>query len=261
MASELISKNPDRTLGDLKPYSKNPDGIAEIIQWPSYDDEINGIGEIIFNELKKGIISPGDILVLTPRRKIGYRLRDLLVTNSIPVKSYFRESVITNETVRMVYSLLNILSYPTDKISLRYLLGCLSPDFYNKQYEKLIALATKENKHLREILDLIIDGKIPDKGMKNIVNRYKDILTLLAQISELIANDPENALEQYFKDPAVEEEEYSEINQIYKRIIRDIEFDDLSDEGEFNEFIKKTFSQIKETIALPDSPESMTMLG
>lgn len=257
MASELISKNPDRTLGELKPYSKNPDGIAEIIQWQDLDEEISGIGEIIFNELKKGIISPSDILVLTPRRKIGYKLRDLLVTNSIPVKSYFRESVITNEKVRVAYSLLNLLTYPEDKISLRFLLGCGSANYLNSQYAKLINLATDNGIQIREALDSVISGKIPDKGIKNIVRRYNEVLSDLEELSKLIIDDPENGFEQFLINSSVEEEEYSEINQIYKRILTDIEYEDLTEKEVFIEFIKEVFTQIKETIALPDSPESI----
>jgi len=75
MASKLISRNTKRTLGDLVPHPKNSDGIVQIVQWNEYKEEIEGIAQIISKELKGGVLKPEDILILCPRRIIGYLLR------------------------------------------------------------------------------------------------------------------------------------------------------------------------------------------
>lgn len=74
LASQLISNNPNRTLGNLIPYENNPAGQINIVQWNTYDEEIPGIVNIIEKELALGKIEPKDILILAPRRRIGYLL-------------------------------------------------------------------------------------------------------------------------------------------------------------------------------------------
>lgn len=257
MAAELIAKNPNRTLGQLKPYSKNAEGTVEIVQWKDLDKEIEGIGKIIIDELSKGVLSAGDILLLIPRRKIGYKLRDLLAQNGIPVKSYFRESVITSDKVREAYSLLNLLANPNDKISLRYLLGYGSNDYRFNQYRKLKDIASKNRLSLIDTLEEILNEKFSNRGIKNVVERYESISKGVTELSQNIKDDPEGGLENYFVTTPEEEEEFYEFNQIYRRAVNEIEYNNLNDDEDFSNFLRRVFSQIKETIALPDSPESI----
>src|SRR5690606_32603391 len=70
LASQLISNNPDRTLGQLVPFDKNPKGEVHIVQWNNYEEEVPGITKLIQQELAEGVIEPKDILVLAPRRLI-----------------------------------------------------------------------------------------------------------------------------------------------------------------------------------------------
>lgn len=62
MASELISKNPNRTLGDLNEFPSNNEGIVDIIQWTDNEQELIKISDFICSELEKGIIEPEDVL-------------------------------------------------------------------------------------------------------------------------------------------------------------------------------------------------------
>ena len=91
MASALISHNTNRTLGDLLPFDNNPEGEVSIIQWRNFEEEVPGLVALIKQELAEKMIEPKDILILSPRRLIGYKLRDQLLAAGISVKSYFRE--------------------------------------------------------------------------------------------------------------------------------------------------------------------------
>lgn len=71
LASSLISKNSNRTLGKLVPYNNNQDGIVEIIQWNDNRQEIDGIVKIIKAEIDSKKLKPEDILILSPRRILG----------------------------------------------------------------------------------------------------------------------------------------------------------------------------------------------
>lgn len=154
MASELISKNPNRTLGDLVPHKNNHEGIVQIIQWRTYDDEIEGITKLIIDEVNSGAVKPEDVLILAPRRRIGYVLRDKLLVAGLPVKSYFRESAIKKDQAKRAYSLLNLLAFPNDNIALRYLLGFGSSDYRKNQYSKLKELAANKKYPLHDTLDI-----------------------------------------------------------------------------------------------------------
>lgn len=258
MASALISQNPNRTLGDLIPHPKNHDGIVEIIQWNSYDDEIDGISKIIIAELAKGEINPDDILILAPRRRIGYRLRNTLIEAGLPVKSYFRESAITKDQVKRAYSLLNFLANPTDIISLRYLIGYGSTDFRKSQYSKLCQLAADYKLSLVNTLSSILKGKIDEKGVKTIVEEYRKVLSDLIIIKKEITKNPKDAFQNLFIKNDDDEVEFYELNQLYKKAILEIGTDEIeTDTDDFDNWFKKVFATLQESIALPDSPEDI----
>lgn len=258
MASALISKNPNRTLGDLVPHAKNHDGIVEIIQWNTYEEELEGISKIIISELEKGEIRPEDVLVLAPRRRIGYRLRDNLIAAGLPVKSYFRESAISKDQVRRAYSLLNFLANPTDSISLRYLIGFGSADFRKTQYSRLCQLASDNKLSLVETLQNILKGKIEETGVKTIVEEYRKVLTSLTTIKKEIISDPIEAFQNLFIKTADDEVEFYELNQLYKNAIEEIGTEVIeTDPNEFENWFKEIFSTLQESIAMPDSPEDI----
>lgn len=258
MASSLISKNTNRTLGDLKPHEKNHDGIVEIVQWDSYDEEIEGISQIIITEIAKGLIQPEDVLVLAPRRRIGYKLRDNLISAGLPVKSYFRESAISKDQVKQAYSLLNLLANPDDAISLRFLIGYGSSDFRKTQYSKLNELSKKNNLTIVETLNKILKGKLEDKGVKTIVEEYRKVLALLIEIKRAIIENPEEAFQNIFIKTDDDEIEFYELNQLYRKAIEEIGIDQIeADQEDFESWYKQIFNSLQESIALPDSPEDI----
>jgi len=258
MASELISKNPNRTLGDLLPHKENPEGIVQIIQWSSYDEEIDGISKIILDELAQETIKPEDILVLAPRRRIGYRLRDYLISTGQPVKSYFRESTISKEQVKRAYSLLNFFANPYDLISLRFLLGYGSTDFRRTQYQRLRALADSKKYSITETLDSVLKGQLDDKGIKTIVEEYRKVLFEIISIKKIISEDPLEGFQKLFIKTEEDEVEFYELYQLYISAINEIGTEEIeNDPSIFNEWFQKVFAALQESIALPDSPEDI----
>jgi len=255
MASALISNNTNRTLGDLKPYEGNHNGQVEIIQWNTYDDEISGITEIIKKELSNGIIKPEDILILAPRRRVGYRLRDSLLGNGLAVKSYFREAVISKESGQRAYSLLNFISNPNDLISLRFLLGFSSNDFRAKQYAKLKELSTKTELSILQTLQEILKGTISDSGLKTILAEFRKVQLDAVTARKEIINDPENAFQNLFIKTGDDEIELYELNQLYKNAVNEIGLNELKDDPNiFEDWFGRVFSNLQENIALPEPP-------
>jgi len=258
MASTLISLNPNRTLGALIPYQNNPEGIVDIVQWSNYNSEMIGLSQFIVSELTKGVLEPSDILILSPRRKIGYRLRDLLLGASVPVKSYFRESVIEKAHVQRSFSLLNFLANPEDKISLRFLLGYDSPDFRRNQYSILSQLATEKNLSTKETLDAILRNELPETNLRSIVSTYRNIIADVPNLKRAIIEDPINGFHNFFVTNPAQEDDFYELEQVYRNVINDVGVEIINESEEnFNEWIKEITQSILETIALPDSPENI----
>lgn len=176
MASKLIEHNNNRTLGDLQPFSDNQQGSVSIIQWKSLEDEIEGISHIIADDIINENIQPEDILILTPVRKIGYRVRDALVKRSINAKSYFRETALKNDDLKYSFSLLNLMAIPNDRIALRFLLGFKDPKFRFKSYNNLMKYANDNNETVLNILKKLVnnDLKLPNMtAMKNVFCKVK----------------------------------------------------------------------------------------
>jgi len=257
MASNLIAKNPNRTLGDLIPFKTNPKGDVNIIQWNHHDDEIPGIVRIIIKELKGGLIEPGDILILSPRRIIGYQLRDYLLAENIPVKSYFRESTIKKAEVQKAFSLINFLSEPDDCIALRYLLGVGSSSFRAASYKKLVSEAVKRKCTVREILDLILKKKVVVKGVAALLKHYTKILEDVIAIKDLLKTSPETLFEERFITRDELEIDFYELNQIYQDIIAELGIDEAKDEGTQQEWIKTVFNKMQELVTNPEIPDNI----
>jgi DNA helicase II / ATP-dependent DNA helicase PcrA len=209
-------------------------------------------------ELGQGVIKPEDILVLAPRRRIGYRLRDYLISSGQPVKSYFRESAISKDQVKRAYSLLNLFSNPDDLISLRFLLGYGSPDFRRTQYRKLRELAQLKRLSISEILDCVLKGQMEEKGIKTLVEEYRKVLLDLANIKKVMSEDPIEGFQKLFIHNEEDEIEFYEINQLYKSAVDEIGTEDIEeDASKFNDWFQKVFTTLQESIALPDSPEDI----
>lgn len=257
MASELISKNPNRTLGKLNHFEENPDGNVQIVQWSDYSAEMVGLTEIIVRELDKGIIEPKDILILTPRRKVGYLLRNHILNKDISVKSYFRESVIEKHSVQRAFSLMNFLANPTDKISLRFLLGYSSSDFRKNQYALIKTIAAGKGISIKETLDKILIEEIPETNLKSIVKAYRDIKVDLPNLIKQILEDPDNALSKFFIKKDEDEDEFYELDQVYRSAVEEIGTEKLKDRDKFQEWFKEIMDLVLTTIALPKTPEDI----
>ena len=53
-----------------------------------------GLSDFVSSLITVGRYSPGDFLILTPRRLLGYRIRDLLKASNVPVHSFYHEEAL-----------------------------------------------------------------------------------------------------------------------------------------------------------------------
>lgn len=256
MASELIHRNPNRTLGELKPRSENPGGDVQVIQWPTYDDEIAGLASLVQGEIASGKLTPEDILILAPRRRVGYRLRDAILAKGVPVKSYFRESAIEKDTVRRAYSLFYLLARPDDGVSLRYLLGYGSADFRRAQYERLQDISRNQRISVFQVLNDVLEGKISATHLTTIVAEYRQILQDLSSLRKQIADTLADALQNQFVATEDDEFEFYELDQLYRKAVEVVGEPELAkDPGQFSSWYSRVFDKLEESVVMPELPD------
>lgn len=258
MASALISHNSNRTLGDLVPFGGNPEGEVNIIQWQKFEDEVPGLVELIKQEIGKGEIESKDILILSPRRLIGYQLRDRLLAEGIQAKSYFRESAIKKVPIQRAYSLMCLLAYPDDMISLRFLLGGGHGDARSGQYQRLVETSSKQGISIRELLDKMVKDEIKVKNTTTILKEYKRVLEELIRIKEVSMSTPESLFQTVFIGDSEEKEtEFYELNQIYMEALAQEGTDDADIKELFPDWFKRVFQRIQEQVTNPEIPEDI----
>ena len=189
MASRLISHNTNRTLGDLHAFEHNQNGTIRIVQWESLEAEIKGISRKVQADIAEGIIRPEDVLILTPVRKIGYRIRDALVSKGINAKSYFRESAISSDELKYNFALLTLLANPKDMVSLRFLLGFGDAKYRTKSYKHLHDFAAESGMAPIDILEKCTYGELHVPYISSLIAQYRIIKEKLGELKSAAEAD------------------------------------------------------------------------
>jgi DNA helicase-2/ATP-dependent DNA helicase PcrA len=124
LADALIRHNhPGEDRPRLRPHPGNPEGEVHIIQWPSIEDEVRGLADYAARLVHERGYQPRDILVLTPRRLMGYRIRDRIAATGIPVHSFYHEEALEEDEAQRAFALLTLLVDREDRVALRWWLG------------------------------------------------------------------------------------------------------------------------------------------
>lgn len=128
LGNTLISRNrrpmPDRR---VRPTDGCPDGDVHIVQWQNLKQETENLARFIEWYVKRHDVSPGQVLVLTPRRRIGYRIRDRLNEMGIPAQSHFSEQALEPKAAQDRFTVLTLLADRDDRVALRCWLGRPTP--------------------------------------------------------------------------------------------------------------------------------------
>lgn len=126
IANHLIRNNhPGYSPPRLKAYPSNLPGEIHIVQWKEPNEEASGLTDFVKHLVATGY-GPNDILVLTPRRRLAYPIRDVLSGQGLPVHSFYHEEAIEEKYSQRVLTLLALLSNKDDRVALRWWLGCES---------------------------------------------------------------------------------------------------------------------------------------
>lgn len=190
IANALIqhdSHHQNTTQPILLPFADNGDGEVDIIQWSSYEEEVNGIAKIVKGLLKSNpdTLTPDDVLILDPSKKIAKMINDEL--NEIDIPSHFVsrsvDIILDCDEAKWIYAFITFLAYDNDYVAFRYMLQ-KNRDFYSQKYNQIMENAKQQNMTPVEIFQAIIAGAISiPRITKNtaIVKRYTELLTMISE--------------------------------------------------------------------------------
>lgn len=186
MANAIISKNKTRPTPaqSLKPISKNGDGVVEVFQFKRHADEMQYLLRRIQSFLAHGI-PPGQIIVLCQSRFYMRALYDSLQAAGVPSEFCYQESQFDEDDARDRMALLSLVGDQEDRVALRYLVGCGSADWRTKQWKVVRDASIAEGLSPWEILSEMVAGTRDSKGLKGIVDRFRDIHVQNAALGSL----------------------------------------------------------------------------
>jgi DNA helicase-2/ATP-dependent DNA helicase PcrA len=182
VANMLISHNTVRVYKVLIECPQNGNGEIHILQWRTLAEEADGIARIIAARIHAEIVKPEEVIVLVPRRLIGYPIRDALATNGLSVQLGFEDETLDPIAAQERYSLLNLLANPNDRVALRVLMGYGSQDGRAESWNRLRAHCEATSEPLWQSLEELAGGELKLPHMGSIVNRFRVLQSEYAEL-------------------------------------------------------------------------------
>ena len=192
IANDLISHNSSRSLRTLTCLPGNPQGEIYIVQWASLEEEATGIARFVHNKVTSGSVEPGKVLILAPRRQLGYAVRDALNALRTSAHSFFNEEVFEGSPKNMAesmaqqtFTLLTLHANPDDIVSLRCWCGYGSSSLRRKAWERIRQYCENSNSSPCNILQQLSVGTLTIPNTSELINRYRELETRIAALNEL----------------------------------------------------------------------------
>lgn len=240
IADHLIRHNhPGIASPRLQPEEGNPAGEVHIVQWVGVAEEAEGLANYVHSLVGSGRASPGDILILTPRRLLGYGIRDRIEESGIAVHSFYHEEALESDAAKRAFALLSLLVDPEDRVALRWWLGHGSPSSSKNAYQRLRQHCETVGTSPRAALEALDQGGLALAGVGALIDKYRELKANLAGLTGRTLTQVVDALL-----PAGNEE-CSTLREVATLVLPE-----LDNVGEL-------FDRIKTHITQPEMPEQM----
>jgi superfamily I DNA/RNA helicase len=201
MANSLIAHNAIRSPRTLTCHKGCPEGEVAVVQWRDMKQEAVGIALTIHERVKRGDVAPGRVLILAPRRQIGYAVRDALNEFGTPAHSFFNEEVFDGRPQdlgasrsQQAFTLLNLLASPEDVVSLRCWCGFGTNSLQSPAWTRLRSHCLSNNVEPHEALGQLVAGKIRIPHTTPLASRYADLQTRLIELADVCGQELIDAL-------------------------------------------------------------------
>ena len=190
IADQLIRKNyPDSSIPRLQAKPDNCEGEIRIVQWNEPDDEAEGVAGFISHIINNRGYRSGEILVITPRRRLAYLIRDIIKEKGIPVYSFYQEEALEGESAQRAFALLTLVKNKEDRVALRWWLGHKSSSGLRSPYRKLRQHCEKSGDSPRSVLDTIDQGNLSLPGTSYLLKPFRELKEVIEELSKLSLPD------------------------------------------------------------------------
>ncbi len=243
MANDLISHNASRSPRTLTCLPGNLQGDINIVQWTSLEEEAQGVADFIHSRINANQVDPGRILVLAPRRQLGYSVRDALNGLGVSAHSFFNEEVFDGRPqdsqgslTQQLFTLLMLLANPDDIVALRCWCGYGSSSLRSGAWLRIRQHCENSNVSPRSVLQQLSSGTLTIPYTGGLVDRFRELETRLAALDGLQGR---NLVDAIFPDG----EEWASRFRLYAQI-----------DGEDDCDSQTLFERIKSKIIQPELP-------
>ncbi len=179
----------------LEPLPDAIDGEVAILQWRMPGHEARGIANIIAQKIALGEVEPEEVLVLTPRKQIGYDIANTLTDRGIRSYTCFSDAILKEKKMAQEgYTYLNLLHDGNDSVSLRVLLGIDKADKRSSAYDRIRKYCFKSGDTVAGTIRKIESGQLHIPYIANLVERYKTVTERLESLSSMGIPDLIDAL-------------------------------------------------------------------
>ena len=183
IADHLIRRNhPGKIHPRLRPLAGNPAGEVNIVQWPSIGEEAQGIADYVSWLINERDVAPGDILILTPRRLIGYRIRDRIAGAGVAVHSFYHEEALEADEAQLAFAALSLLVDNEDRVALRWWLGHGSSTERVVSYQLLRQYCEESGVSPWGAMRALALGELKLPGTKTMIAKFQELVKLLDEL-------------------------------------------------------------------------------
>jgi DNA helicase II / ATP-dependent DNA helicase PcrA len=185
LANELMGYFLGSHPKKLDEFEENEEGNIYAVQWDTLALETEGVSKIIKKLVtdQQFEVKPEDILVLSPRRKLAYALRDKLGNDyAIASHSFFQEEALDTTKAQKSFSMLSYLVNPNDRVSFRALLGL--PTGLTGSYEKVLVKAVELSLTPKNVVEKVADGSLLIPGINPLIQRFREFEQLRAELED-----------------------------------------------------------------------------
>jgi superfamily I DNA/RNA helicase len=179
LATSLINNNASASGRGLQPRQENSAGNIQIVQWASLAAEAQGIASYVVQRIEHQDASAGQVLILAPRRQLGYAVRDALLERGVVAHSFFNEQALDGNPKQLetcqaqaTYALLTLLADAEDRVALRCWCGFGSESLGESGWRRIRARCMESGEAPRTVLQRLADGDIQIPHTASVVQRF-----------------------------------------------------------------------------------------
>jgi superfamily I DNA/RNA helicase len=195
LADNVIRRNhPGHIQPRLRPLPGNPAGEVHIVQWPSIDEEAQGLADYVAWLINERHIEPAEILILTPRRLIGYRIRDCITRAGIAVHSFYHEEALEDDQAQRAFAALTLLVNNDDRVALRWWLGHGTSTARVGPYQRLRQYCEDTGMAPWDAMTALAAGQIQLPHTGTLITKFQELIQLLDSLRDRDLNTVVNIL-------------------------------------------------------------------